>query len=61
LSGVSAHGPQGMIDIEHPSGKITIDLDADFTVEVPIMRRAALVRTARLVMEGNLLVPAGIL
>ncbi len=40
---------------------MAIDSDADFTVEVPIMRRAALVRTARLVMEGNLHVPSGIL
>ncbi len=61
LSGVSHQGPQGMIDIEHPSGKITIDLDADFTVPEPIMRRAALVRTARLVMEGKVCIPSGIL
>lgn len=61
LSGVSAQGPQGMIDIEHPSGKITINLDVDLNGAVPIMRSAALVRTARKVMEGNVCIPENIL
>jgi 4-oxalomesaconate tautomerase len=51
-------GPQGMIKIEHPSGMIAIDLDADFTDGKQIIRRAALVRTARRVFEGYSLVPA---
>jgi 2-methylaconitate cis-trans-isomerase PrpF len=49
--------PQGVIDIEHPSGKIAIDLDADFTKGNQEIRRAALIRTARRVFEGNVLVP----
>src|SRR4029079_18011659 len=39
--------PQGMIEVEHPSGKIAIDFDADLTAEQPVIRRAALIRTAR--------------
>ncbi len=61
ISGVSAKGPQGMIDIEHPTGKITIDLDADLTVDTPVIHRAALVRTARRVFEGNICIPANVL
>lgn len=49
--------PQGIIKIEHPSGMIAIDLDADFTNGQQVMRRAALVRTARRVFEGSVLVP----
>src|SRR5688572_9064055 len=45
--------PQGVIEIEHPSGKIAIDLDADFTQGRQALRRAALIRTARRVFEGN--------
>ena len=49
--------PQGIIEIEHPSGRIAIDLDADFTNGKQELRRAALVRTARRIFEGNVLVP----
>ena len=49
--------PQGVINIEHPSGMIAIDLDVDFTNGKQEMRRAALIRTARRIFEGNVLVP----
>ena len=49
--------PQGMIEIEHPSGKIAIDLDVDFADGKQVMRRAALIRTARRVFQGQVLVP----
>ncbi len=49
--------PQGIIEIEHPSGKIAIDFDADFTGDKPVIRRAALIRTARRIFEGQVCVP----
>jgi 4-oxalomesaconate tautomerase len=49
--------PQCMIQIEHPSGKIAIDFDADFTGGKQELRRAALIRTARRIFEGHVLVP----
>ena len=49
--------PQGIIEIEHPSGKISIDLDADFTNGRQELRRAALIRTARRIFEGRVFVP----
>jgi len=49
--------PQGMVRIEHPSGLILIDLDADFTGGRQELRRAALVRTARRIFEGSVCVP----
>lgn len=49
--------PQGIIEIEHPSGKIAIDLDADFTHGRQELRRAALIRTARRIFEGKVYVP----
>jgi 2-methylaconitate cis-trans-isomerase PrpF len=49
--------PQGVINIEHPSGKIAIDLDADFANGSEALRRAALIRTARRIFEGNVLIP----
>jgi 4-oxalomesaconate tautomerase len=50
--------PQGMVRIEHPQGLIVIDLDVDFTGGKQELRRAALIRTARRIFEGNVHVPA---
>ncbi len=52
--------PQGMVTIEHPSGMIAIDFDADFSVAKPVMRRAALIRTARRIFDGHVHVPENI-
>ena len=52
--------PQGMVKIEHPSGLILIDLDADFTDGRQNLRRAALVRTARRIFEGHVMVPSAV-
>ena len=49
--------PQGIITIEHPSGMIAIDLDVDLAGGKQEMRRAALIRTARRIFEGHVLVP----
>ncbi|VCU71033.1 4-oxalomesaconate tautomerase [Pigmentiphaga humi] len=57
LSGLSAAPPQGVVSIEHPSGTIAIDLDVDLAGANPAIRRAALIRTARRLFEGNVLVP----
>jgi len=52
--------PQGVIEIEHPSGKIAIELDADFTGGKQELRRAALIRTARCIFEGKVHVPGAV-
>ena len=49
--------PQGMVRIEHPQGMIVMDLDVDFIGGKQELRRAALVRTARRIFEGQVLVP----
>ncbi len=52
--------PQGMVNIEHPSGMIQIDLDVDLANGQGVIRRAALIRTARRIFEGSVLVPADV-
>ncbi len=49
--------PQGAIRIEHPSGMIAIDFDADLANGKEDLRRAALIRTARRVFDGHVNVP----
>ena len=50
-------GPRRMIVIEHPSGSIAADFELEGPPEAPIIRRAALVRTARKLMAGDVFVP----
>ncbi|MBI3935578.1 MAG: 4-oxalomesaconate tautomerase [Betaproteobacteria bacterium] len=50
--------PQGVIRIEHPSGVIAIELDAELGGDPPVIRRAALIRTARRLFEGHVCIPA---
>lgn len=53
-----AHAPQGVVRIEHPSGMIDLDLDVDFRDGQALMRRAALIRTARRLFQGEVLIPS---
>lgn len=50
--------PQGVVQIEHPSGKIAIDLDAELGTEKQALRRAALIRTARRLFDGHVYIPS---
>ena len=55
----NASGPREL-EVEHPSGFFTVDLDvtlADGQLEV---RRSALLRTARLLMRGDVFVPTAV-
>ena len=55
-----SQAPQGILEIEHPSGRIAIDFDADFTNGKQELRRAALIRTARRIFEGSVNVPKAV-
>lgn len=45
------------LDIEHPTGYFTVDLDVEIVDGEVLVRRSALLRTARLLMRGEVLVP----
>jgi 4-oxalomesaconate tautomerase len=46
--------------VEHPSGFFTVSLDVDRSGPLPEVRRAALLRTARLLMRGHAMVPTSV-
>ena len=46
------------LDIEHPSGFFTVDIDIAAAGESVTVRRAALIRTARKLMSGDVYVPS---
>ena len=52
-------GPLRTISVEHPSGEFSVELETS-AGDPPRVRRAALLRTARLIMRGEVMVPASI-
>jgi len=50
----------GVLAIEHPSGRIEVDLVTDCSGAVPVVERASFVRTARRIFEGHVYVPAAL-
>jgi 4-oxalomesaconate tautomerase len=51
----------GVLAIEHPSGRIEVDLVTDRSGPAPVVERASFVRTARRIFEGYVYVPAALL
>jgi 4-oxalomesaconate tautomerase len=46
--------------VEHPSGEFSINLEIGRTDGRPVVRRAGLIRTARLLARGEVLIPAAV-
>ena len=64
--GVAAEGPgmgppplEGSLDVEHPTGFFTVALELAEEAGGIVVRRAELLRTARLLMRGDVFVPSG--
>jgi 4-oxalomesaconate tautomerase len=53
---VAGAGPQ-RLDIEHPTGFFTVDMDVAIEGGTVTVRRSALLRTARKLMDGQVYVP----
>ncbi|MET0534920.1 MAG: PrpF domain-containing protein, partial [Steroidobacter sp.] len=50
----------GRVDVEHPTGFFTVDMDVAVTNGQVNVRRSALLRTARKLMSGEVFVPGTI-
>jgi len=48
------------LEIEHPTGFFTVEMEVSFCNDTVAVKRAALLRTARLLMKGEVYVPAHI-
>ena len=56
---VDGAGPVDVV-VEHPTGFFTVNLDVDRSGAGPVVRRAALLRTARLLMRGHVMIPSSV-
>lgn len=57
--GIAGSTAAGALDVEHPTGKFTIDIDLENAGGEFRVNRSALLRTARKLMDGNVYVPEG--
>lgn len=56
--------PQGrtkVLSVEHPTGEFTVRLEVGGTADAPVVERAGLLRTARLLFDGTVFVPAAVM
>ncbi len=55
-----AFNEHAVLDIEHPSGYFSVTLDVHRDGDAVVVDHAALVRTARLLMRGDVFVPSAV-
>jgi 4-oxalomesaconate tautomerase len=48
------------IEVEHPTGFFTVTIEVELTAGGPVVTRSALLRTARLLMRGQVFVPSSV-
>jgi len=60
VAGLKSSGGEKSLEIEHPTGFFTVDMDVTIKDGAVTVRRAALLRTARMLMRGEVYVPASI-
>jgi 4-oxalomesaconate tautomerase len=53
-------GSTKLISVEHPTGEISVEMQIDDTGDQPKVKRAALLRTARRLFEGQVWIPASV-
>lgn len=56
---VMPEGRERTLSVEHPTGEFTVTLTIGGTEEQPVVERAGLLRTARILMAGQAFVPVG--
>ena len=60
IAGLASTEGAVTLDIEHPTGYFSVSMDVSMQDGVPHVNSAALVRTARLLMRGDVLVPSSV-
>lgn len=53
-------GPDRTLSVEHPSGEFSVGLQTDESGDLPVVTRAALLRTTRKLFQGKVLIPGDV-
>ncbi len=57
IAGLDTVGSSMDIEVEHPTGFFTVQMEVDNSGETPVVTKSALLRTARMLMQGSVFVP----
>lgn len=57
IAGLDGVGSSLEVEVEHPTGFFTVQMDVDTSSGQPVVTRSALLRTARMLMSGSVYVP----
>ncbi len=60
VSGLSVQPGRQVLDVEHPTGFFTVGLEVELNNGEVQLRRAGLLRTARMLMRGEVLIPGSV-
>ncbi|MEC8435970.1 MAG: 4-oxalomesaconate tautomerase [SAR324 cluster bacterium] len=60
VTGLQAESGRIALDVEHPTGFFTVGLEVEASSSEVVLQRAGLLRTARMLMRGEVLVPKSI-
>ncbi len=60
VAAVKLEAGRARLDIEHPTGFFTVETEVETGPKGPRFKRSALLRTARALMRGEVLVPASV-
>ena len=60
VTGLQAESERITLDVEHPTGFFTVGLEVEANSSEVVLQRAGLLRTARMLMRGEVLIPKSI-
>ncbi len=60
VTGLQAESGRITLDVEHPTGFFTVGLEVEASSSEVVLQRAGLLRTARMLMRGEVLIPKSI-
>ena len=60
VTGLQAESGRITLDVEHPTGFFTVGLEVEANSSEVVLQRAGLLRTARMLMRGEVLIPKSI-
>ena len=60
IAGLTDSGDSVLIEVEHPTGFFTVQMEVDSSGVQPVVTKSALLRTARMLMSGTIYVPKSV-
>jgi 4-oxalomesaconate tautomerase len=60
VAGLSGPKPSVLVEVEHPTGFFTVQMEVDHSQGQPSFTKSALLRTARMLMTGTVFVPQSV-